>query len=433
MRPARLLRLNPHFALFLALGAILALAGGSPAGAEGGTETPAKPTGLSVDTAPDSLNVSLDWDDVSGAVHYWVRWRLAAPGNDLNEGVEVSSSDTDITVVDYGEWVVRVQACNDAGCGPPIALRFEVNPTTEPAPSPTPEPTPAPTPTPEPVTEVPAKPTGLSVDTDEDSLNVSVNWDDVDGESEYWVRWRSVDSGEKLNEGLRVQSSNTAITVADYGEWVVRVQACNSAGCGSPTTLRFEVSSSTEPTPAPTPTPTPAPTPTPTPEPVTEVPAKPTGLSLDTADDSLNVSVDWDDVDGESEYWVRWRSVDSGEKLNEGLRVQSSNTAITVADYGEWVVRVQACNSAGCGSPTTLQFEVSSATEPTPSPEPTPTPAPTPTPTPQPVSEVPAKPTGLSVDTADDSLNVSVDWDDVDGGSTLPGALAGGRPGQQSE
>ena len=80
------------------------------------------------------------------------------------------------------------------------------------------------------------------------------------------------------------------------------------------------------------------------------------------------MSVDWDDADGASRYWVRWRSVDKEKKLNEGLEVELSEAEITVEDYGEWVVRVQACNDAGCGNPTFLKFEVAPAPEPTPSP-----------------------------------------------------------------
>ena len=99
--------------------------------------------------------------------------------------------------------------------------------------------------------EVPPKPSGLSVATEQGSLDVSADWDDVEGADDYLVRWRP--NGERLNEGVRAQSSSAAITVAAYGEWVVRVQACNDAGCGKPAAQRFSVE------PAPEPTPTPAP------------------------------------------------------------------------------------------------------------------------------------------------------------------------------
>ena len=75
--------------------------------------------------------------------------------------------------------------------------------------------------------QVPAKPAGLSVETEQGSLDVSLDWDDVDGVTFYWVRWRLSGPGHDLNDGVRPTSSTATITVADYGTWVVRVQACN--------------------------------------------------------------------------------------------------------------------------------------------------------------------------------------------------------------
>ena len=178
--------------------------------------------------------MSLDWDDVTGASHYLVRWRFVDNGERLNEGVEVQSSNTDITVADYGEWVARVQACNAAGCGRPLALSFEVESTTEPTPTPTPEPTVA-----------PARPTGLKAEVTPGSLDMAVDWNDVAGASHYLVRWRVAGPGNKLNTGVEVQTSDVTITVDDYGEWVVRVEACNIVGCGSHLASRFEVESGT--------------------------------------------------------------------------------------------------------------------------------------------------------------------------------------------
>ncbi len=84
------------------------------------------------DATPGSLSVFVDWDDLPSVTHYLVRWRVAGPGNRLNEGVEVQSSDANVGVDDYGEWVVRVQACNSIGCGEYLAKRFEVEPAVAP-------------------------------------------------------------------------------------------------------------------------------------------------------------------------------------------------------------------------------------------------------------------------------------------------------------
>ena len=82
------------------------------------------------------------------------------------------------------------------------------------------------------------------------------------GHAYYWVRWRVSGSGSELNEGVAVLPSAAVITVADYGEWVARVQACNAAGCGAPAVSKFTV----EPEPTATPTPTATATPALTPE-----------------------------------------------------------------------------------------------------------------------------------------------------------------------
>ena len=363
-RIARVAALVAVFALLVASGQNLVLAYSPPASGPSGIgirpqadtstpELPGKPAGLQADTEPGSLDMSLDWDDVDGATHYLVRWRSVDDGDKLNEGVEVQSSDAGITVDGYGEWRVRVQACNDAGCGQPLAKSFEVEPATEP----TPTPTPTPEPTPEPV--APAKPTGLQAETEAGSLDMSLDWDDVVGATHYLVRWRSVDDGSKLNEGVEVQSSDAGITVDGYGEWRVRVQACNDAGCGQPLAKSFEV----EPAAGSTPEPTPEATPEPTPEAPSGPPAKPTGLDVTTQEGSLDVSVDWDNVDGATHYLVRWRAAGPGNELNGGVEAQSSTAQIGVDEYGEWVLRIEACNSAGCGPHNALRFAVVPATQ----------------------------------------------------------------------
>ena len=242
--------------LVFALLLVLSQTRGGQARADGETGVPAKPDGLSVSTTPGSLDVVVDWDDTSGATHYKVRWRVAGFGNALNEGVEAQSSDASITVADYGQWVVRVEACNDAGCGPASARRFAV--------APVPTPTPTLTVTPTPSIRIPAAPTGLQASIEAGSLNVALDWDDASGATQYKVYWRVAGFGNTLNEGVEAQSSDAGITVADYGEWVVRVEACNSAGCGPGAARRFAVNlvptATATPTPTTTPTATPAPT-----------------------------------------------------------------------------------------------------------------------------------------------------------------------------
>ena len=67
----------------------------------------------------------MDWDAVNHADYYLIRWR-SANGGKLNAGMETESTNAVIAVADYGQWVVRLEACNDSGCGDPLAKKFRV-------------------------------------------------------------------------------------------------------------------------------------------------------------------------------------------------------------------------------------------------------------------------------------------------------------------
>ena len=189
---------------------------------------PDEPTGLSITSTPGSLEVSVDWYDVSGASHYWVRWRESGPGNELNEGVVVLRSVVVITLGGYGEWMARVQACNDAGCGAPVASKFSVES----------EPTATPTPEPEPL----GQPQNFVVSVESGSKALLATWDEVEGATLYKLRWR--ESGgefETANTSTSVSGGVAAVSVPDYGEWEVRVQGCNEDGCGPESATTVDV------------------------------------------------------------------------------------------------------------------------------------------------------------------------------------------------
>ena len=319
----------------------------SPLRPGGGTVLLGQPAGLSVDAEAGSLAVSVDWDDVAGADSYKVRWREGVRGTKLNEGISVASSQADITVADYGEWIVKVFACNGATCGRGKSARFQVealpepasDPTTETAPESTTEP--APEATPEPVVEIPAKPTGLGTGTTAGSLDVSVDWDDVTGADDYRVRWRRHGPGQALNAGVSPTSSNETITVAGYGRWVVRVEACNTAGCSSPAAAGFTVEAAPEP------------------------PAVPEDFEVANTDGDFEVEATWDDTNGATTYRLTWRSIDAGNSLarNTGLPGDSLDTATagataTVAGSGAWQFSLTACNTGGCSDPAVKTVEV---------------------------------------------------------------------------
>lgn len=178
------------------------------------------------------MDVSVDWDDVIGADDYLIRWRAHGPGQTLNDGIRSPSSETVVTVLSHGRYVVRVQACDQQGCGAPSATQF----TTKPAPIESADTSTIP----------PPRPSGLSVRDTPGSTAVNVNWDDTPGSDEYLVRYRRSGSSV-LSDGAYPAESRLQLTVPSYGRWVVRVQACNQAGCGKPTARAFSTAAAETP------------------------------------------------------------------------------------------------------------------------------------------------------------------------------------------
>ena len=347
-------------ALALVIAALLLVllpTGVSPADAQdNGTEVPAKPVGLQVDATAGSLDVSVNWDDVAGAEDYLVRWR--AKDGDLNDGVRPTSSNAAITVSGYGRWVVQVKACNAAGCSEQTAQHFVV----EPAPTPTPSPTPTATPTPAP--QPPANPTGLQVTATAGSLDLSVDWDDVSGATSYAVRWRRPGADSSLSDGVTAQSSSATVTVSDYGSWVVRVEACNAAGCGPGASQAVLIRQLP--------------------------PAMPENFGVSVTPGQLGLTATWDAVTGADTYRVNWRTPTGSFSTGNQVDTAATSASITVADYGRWWVRALACNEAGCGPGAIRVVDIAP-------------PAP------------PGQPTGLEVESTAGSLSISVDWHDVAG------------------
>ena len=181
-------------ALAVAAAVLAAPPAPSPVHAQESTQVPTKPAGLAVTATAGSLDVDVDWDDVDGAADYLVRWRLAGPGQALNAGVRPSSSSTQITVAAHGTWVVRVQACNDAGCGGATASQFQVT-----APPP------------------PAKPANLALVARPPS-GVTATWNAVAGATSYRLGWRSLDDAALPGGSLEVRTASATAAVAGSGE-----------------------------------------------------------------------------------------------------------------------------------------------------------------------------------------------------------------------
>ena len=91
-------------------------------------QAPGEPQNLAVTATPGSLDISATWDALDGADTYKLRWRQSAGEFDAANATTVADTSATITVPGYGEWEVRLQGCNDAGCGPEAALQFTVEP-----------------------------------------------------------------------------------------------------------------------------------------------------------------------------------------------------------------------------------------------------------------------------------------------------------------
>ena len=102
------------------LSIVLALPGSAASGRDGRADdgVPAEPTGLRVGVQPGALEVGVSWDDVPGATSYSLSWRRPGGGFQPRDAVIATDTEATLAVPDHGLWRLRLQACNDAGCGP---------------------------------------------------------------------------------------------------------------------------------------------------------------------------------------------------------------------------------------------------------------------------------------------------------------------------
>ena len=97
---------------------------------------PGKPSEFNLSYRDQHVRAS--WSSVPNTDYYWIRWRDAGTGNKLNAGFNAYGSDVVLKWDNFGEFVFRVQACNDIGCGKPRTKRVVITP--PPTPTPIPEP-----------------------------------------------------------------------------------------------------------------------------------------------------------------------------------------------------------------------------------------------------------------------------------------------------
>ena len=89
-------------------------------------ELPGAVANLEVIVEPGTKVLPATWDETDGATSYKLRWREVGEEFEAGDAATVSDTDATITVSGYGEWEVRVQGCNDDGCGPEASSTVEL-------------------------------------------------------------------------------------------------------------------------------------------------------------------------------------------------------------------------------------------------------------------------------------------------------------------
>ena len=175
---------------------------------------PGAPSNLTVSATAGELDLSATWDALDGAASYQLAWRQADGDFEANNAATVSDTETTITVSAYGQWVVRLEGCNDTGCGPSVTQTIGI---------------------------LPGAPANLAVSATAGELDLSATWDALDGAASYQLSWRPADGDFEAGNAATVSDTSAAITVSGYGQWVVRLEGCNDAGCGPAVTQQVAV------------------------------------------------------------------------------------------------------------------------------------------------------------------------------------------------
>ena len=181
------------------------LAAKEAATAEPEASVPVAPANFAVSSTVGTLDIAATWDALEGATSYRLRWQQAGGEFEPDDEITVTDTEATITVSSYGQWEIRLQACNDAGCGPEASQTVELSSLHPPA--------------------------NFQVSAQLGQLDLWAQWDAVAGATSYKLRWRQGDGELEPANAITVTDTSATITVSGYGEWEVRLQACDDARC----------------------------------------------------------------------------------------------------------------------------------------------------------------------------------------------------------
>ena len=78
---------------------------------------PSAPSSLSVNSTPGELGMSATWGAASGATSYLLQWRRYQESFQSGNQKTTTGASATFSVPAQGDWVVRVEGCNESGCG----------------------------------------------------------------------------------------------------------------------------------------------------------------------------------------------------------------------------------------------------------------------------------------------------------------------------
>ena len=166
---------------------------------------PGEPQNFVLSAGAGSLDISATWDALDGATSYKLRWRQSGGEFDAANAATVTDTSATITVSDYGEWEVRLQGCNDVGCGPEAEQAVTL--------------------------AALSPPENFAVSAERGKLDLWAKWDQAAGATSYRLRWRQPGGEFTAANAATVSDTKAAITMPDYGQWELSLQACNDTGC----------------------------------------------------------------------------------------------------------------------------------------------------------------------------------------------------------
>ena len=188
------------------------------------------------------------------------------------------------------------------------------------------------------VTDPPGEPQNFTINAEPGELDLAVTWDAVEGATSYQLAWRQADGEFEADNATTVADTSAIVTVSGYGQWEVRLQACNAGGC-SP-----EVNG------------------------LVELVVRAVWLSLAPARDGegqvrpRTFTATWDPVEGATSYTLRWRRAGSHSQAQDqpggadsrGASTQGENqldlpadqtsAEFTVPDDGKYQAELEAHN-----------------------------------------------------------------------------------------